>query len=257
MIADASFSSLQILLRLLAPLVWRSERRIAAKLDGFASTEAGSALDMLKAAELTEDPKLRRLFFRHAMDEARHAQMFRLAARDVLLRIEDGRPSHRHGSEYNLIHATRQNLFERMGLVRFIAFVYLAERRGELQFRALAAHFRQRERPELADLFERIGKDEKFHVAYSRSLLRAFRREGRGREVLTALWHIRIVRARDAWLRAGRILGDAISRICMSLVYLLVLPPFVLLSRWRDPARRGWKAKRELPTSIDAARRQF
>src|SRR5687768_13821574 len=108
MIADASFSSLQILLRFVAPFVWRNERRVAAKLDGFASTEAGSALDMLKAAELTDDPKLRRLFFRHAMDEARHAQMFRLAARDVLAGIDDGRRhhSHGHGSEYNLIHAT-------------------------------------------------------------------------------------------------------------------------------------------------------
>ena len=72
MIAVDSSSSLQLLLRLLAPFVWRNERKVAAKLDGFASTEAGSALDMLKAAELTDDPTLRRLFFRHAMDEAEH-----------------------------------------------------------------------------------------------------------------------------------------------------------------------------------------
>ena len=174
MIADAK--SLQLLIRFVAPFVWRSNAKVAAKLDGFASTEAGSALDMLKAAELTDDdPWLRRLFFRHAMDEARHAQLFRLAARDLLA---DARHA---ASEYNLIHATRQNLFERMGLVRFVAFVYLAERRGELQFRALRDHFH--DRPELESLFARIGKDEKFHVAYSRKLLRDWKRQGRAREV--------------------------------------------------------------------------
>jgi rubrerythrin len=250
MIAEAS--TLQVLVRFVAPFVWRNEEKIARKLDGFASTEAGSALDMLKAAELTDDPKLRRLFFRHAMDEARHAQMFRAAARRI---SSDSDTRGRHaGSEYNLIHATRQNLFESMGLVRFIAFVYLAERRGELQFRALREHFA--DRPELAELFARIGKDEKFHVAYSKKLLRDWTKQGRGREVMQALWYVRLTRARDAWLRAGRILGDVLSRVCMSIIYLLVLPPFVILSRWRDPAQRGWRA-RKLPTSIAAARRQF
>ena len=246
MIADAS--TFQVVVRFVAPLVWRNDQKIANKLDGFASTEAGSALDMLKAAELTDDPKLRRLFFRHAMDEARHAQLFRAAARRIGVCARSG------GSEYNLIHATRQNLFESMGLVRFVAFVYLAERRGEVQFRALRDHFA--DRPELADLFARIGKDEKFHVSYTRKLLRDWKRQGRGREVVQALWYVRLARARDTWLRAGRMLGDLLSRVCMSVIYLLVLPPFVILSRWRDPARRGWKA-RTLPTSIAAARRQF
>ena len=62
-------------------------------------------------AELCEDPKLRRLFFRHAIDEARHAALFRAAARRI---APDPR---RRGSEYDLIHATRQNLFARYPLV--------------------------------------------------------------------------------------------------------------------------------------------
>jgi rubrerythrin len=244
----AETSPLQVLVRFVAPLVWRSERKTAAKLESFASTEAGRALDMLKAAELTDDPKLRRLFFRHAMDEARHAQMFRTAARTLT-----ADPRH-EGSEYNLIHATRQNLFERLGLVPFIAFVYLAERRGEMQFRALSEHFR--DRPELGGLFARIGKDEKFHVAYSRKLLRDWKRQGRGREVTRAIWVLRLHHARDTWLRAGRLLGDFISHVCLSIVYLLVLAPFALLVRWRHPEPRGWR-KRDSSSSLEAARRQF
>src|SRR5687768_13966610 len=116
----AADGSIRTLVRVAAPFVWRNEAKIAAKLEGFAATEAGSALDMLKAAELTPDPLLRRLFFRHAMDEARHAEMFRALARKI-----DPRPAHQM-SEYALIHARRQNLYQTLGPLRFLAFVHLA-----------------------------------------------------------------------------------------------------------------------------------
>jgi rubrerythrin len=242
MIADTL--SVKWLVRLSAPWVWRSRAKMARKLEGFASTEAGSALDMLKAAELTQDPKLRRLFFIHAMDEARHAQMFRAAARQL--------DSGERGSEYNLIHATRQNLLERLGLVQFIAFVYLAEQRGETQFRALAEHFAGD--PEMEQLFQQIGKDEQFHVSYSGRLLRRWRRAGRAREVFAALASIRFRRAADAWRRAGRQLGDLMTRALLSVVYLVVLPIFVLAQRKSEQRGQGW----QLPAgSSDDPRRQY
>jgi rubrerythrin len=240
-----------LLVRALAPLVWRSDARIAAKLEGFAATEAGSALDMLKAAELCEDRGLRRLFFRHAVDEARHAELFRAAAR----RLAPGP----RGSEYHLIHATRQNLFARFSLVRFVAFVNVAEERGEEHFRALAAHFEGR--PELADLFARVGKDERFHVAYSRRLLQRFRREGRGREVALALAAVRVTRAWEAWRRSGRVLGDLASQLLLGVAYLVALPVFVILQRRGDPERAGWHrrpaANPDTAARLAAARRQF
>lgn len=251
-VALPSFSGL--LLRALAPWVWRNDARIAAKLEGFAATEAGSALDMLKAAELSDDRKLRRLFFRHALDEARHAELFRAAAR----RIAPG--PRRAGSAYELIHATRQNLFARYSLVRFVAFVNVAEEQGEAHFRALAAHFEGR--PELARLFTRIGKDERFHVAYSRSLLQGFRREGRAGEVAWALAAVRFTRAWEAWRRSGRLLGDLAARLLLGLAYLLVLPIFAVLQRVRDPERAGWHlggaaAHPDTAARLAAARRQF
>jgi rubrerythrin len=242
-----------LLLRALAPIAWRSDARIAEKLEGFAATEAGSALDMLKAAELADDRRLRRLFFRHAVDEARHAELFRAAARSIAPRPAGA------GSEYNLIHATRQNLFTRYSLVRFVAFVNVAEERGELLFRVLAAHFEGR--PELADLFARIGKDERFHVAYSRHLLQRFGREGRGREVAWALAAVRFTRAWEAWRRSGRLLGDLAARLLLGLAYLLVLPVFALIQRNRDPERAGWHlrntANPDTAARLAAARRQF
>lgn len=242
-----SFSLLMF--RAVAPLVWRSETKIAAKLQEFAATEAGSALDMLKAAELTDDPKLRQLFFRHAMDEARHARLFRESALQV---AGDGRPI---ASEYSLIHAARQNLFETLGLVRFIAFVHMSEVRGELQFRALRQHFK--DRPQLEALFAQISQEERFHVSYSARLLQKWREQGRRSTVRGAIWHVHFTRALRAWTRSGRILGDAINRVLLSIIYLTVLPLFVLVSRFADPPRPGWKARATSGDPNTLARRQY
>ena len=239
----------RFLLRFLAPLIWRNDLKVAAKLEGFASTEAGSALDMLKAAELTEDPRLRKLFFRHAMDEARHAQQFRDCARQLAV------DSRQAASEYNLIHATRQNLLEQLGLVRFVAFVYLAERRGELQFRALQEHFR--DRPQLQSLFARIGKDEQFHVAYSHQLLEGWRAQGQGPQVRRAIRSIQLNRALDAWKRSGHIWGDLLTRLLLSVVYFAVLPVFTIVARLSDPAKPGWKKRPALEATLEAAQRQY
>jgi rubrerythrin len=245
MIASDGFS--QLLLHALAPLVWRNATKISAKLYGFAATEAGSALDMLKAAELADEPRLRRLFFRHAMDEARHAALFRDAARTLGPTAGD--------SEYRLIHARRQNLFARMSLTEFIAFVYLAERRGELQFQVLRRHFD--DQPELEGLFARVAKDERFHVVYSAQLLDGMRRDGRRGEVRTALLKVRARRAWEAWRRAGRVLGDVMSRVFLSAVYLLTLPLFAAVARAVEPPSSGWKKRDTAPASLEAARRQF
>ncbi len=239
----------EALLRLVAPLVWRNDAKIAAKLEGFAATEAGSALDMLKAAELTDDPKLRRLFFRHALDEARHAQAFRVAARRML---PDPMTL---GSEYNLIHATRQNLFQTLGLHRFVAFVFLAERRGEAHFRALRRHFRSR--PELESLFSCIGKDERFHVAYTQRLLETWQKQGLSSTVRLALLRVRGQRALEAWRRSGRMIGDVITRLLLGVVYFVSLPLIALVQRRADPDRPGWKLAPPKPPTLDSARRQY
>ena len=50
--------SFESLIRLSAPLTWRGPARTARRLEEFALTEAGSALDMLRAAELSGDLSL-------------------------------------------------------------------------------------------------------------------------------------------------------------------------------------------------------
>src|SRR5213593_1301505 len=72
--------------RLLSPVhawVWRTPGRRAHKLLRFAETEADGGRDLARAAELTRDPLLRRLYFRHAEDEQRHAHLFARRGREL------------------------------------------------------------------------------------------------------------------------------------------------------------------------------
>ena len=238
MIADVA--RLPRLLRIVAPLAWRTRAAIARKLMGFSHTEHGSALDMFRAAELTDDPRLRRLFYRHGLDEARHAQRFRDVAKQV------GGPEASAG-RYGRLHAVRQNLYERLGLVRFVAFVWLSESRAKAQFEALSEHFAATDTDGLGDslhrLFEEIGADEKFHASYSKQLLDEWRAAGRADEVRRALRSVRLDEAWMAWRRAGRRIGDVLVRVTLSTLFLVALPPFALIQRLVDRRSGGWHAK--------------
>ena len=242
-----SAQSPSLLTRLALAISWNDDAKIAKRLAGFSATEAGSALDMLKAAEECTEPKLRRLFFRHALDEARHADMFHAAA--IALQPDtqtDG---------YDLIHATRQNLWAQYGLIRFLAFVYVAEAKAAQQFAVLVRKFEAR--PEIAQLFRDVLKDERFHVAYSRHLLDELIAEGHGKAVRRALWRVRVSGAWGAWRRAGRRIGDFVSRGILTLLYATVVPVFALFQRVseRRPAT-GWQAAPEPPRTLEDARGQ-
>jgi hypothetical protein len=63
--------------------VWQDAGRRARKLLRFAETEADGGRDLSRAAEITTDPLLRRLYLRHAQDEERHARLFRERGREL------------------------------------------------------------------------------------------------------------------------------------------------------------------------------
>jgi len=233
------------LLRFAAPLAWRDDPAIARKLMGFAATEEGSALDMLRAAERATDPRLRRLFLRHGLDEARHAQRFRDTARAIA-------PNHARTRAHEAVRAERQDLWERFGETRFVAFVYLSESRAAKQFGVLADHFA--DHGVLGPLFTEIGKDERFHVAYSKQLLDEWRAAGRTREVARALRKVKLSMAWSAWLRAGRRIGDRLIRLLLATLFVTAVAPFGLFAR-RRPA--GWKTQAVSLKTHEDFRRQY
>lgn len=244
------------LVRLSAHLAWKGDARIATKLHGFAMTEAGSAHDMFRAAELTDDPQHRRLFLRHALDEARHARRFRAAALDL---DPSSRPR-----RFERTHALPQDLYRRLGPERFLAFVHLSEARARRQFTVLAEHFAARARDAgpartLATMFSQIAHEERMHVAYSRHLLGQLYPEPiRERRVVKALARERRAMAWAAYKRAGVRLGGRFVTLLMALVFVLVLPIFALGLRVtrRGLPRPAWHPVTPSPDPVAAARRQ-
>src|SRR5688572_10624645 len=71
--------------------VWRDAGRRARKLLDFAEIEADGGRDLIRAAELTQDPVLRRLYTVHAADEDRHAQLFRARGTELLRALQGPR----------------------------------------------------------------------------------------------------------------------------------------------------------------------
>src|SRR5438034_10184751 len=98
---DVRAAPLDRLLRPLHGWVWRDPRRSALKLLRFAETEADGGRDLARAAELTRDPLLRRLYLRHALDEQRHAQLFRSRGGAILAELAAAHAGAAAGLEAN------------------------------------------------------------------------------------------------------------------------------------------------------------
>src|SRR5436189_4868230 len=63
--------------------IWSNPARRTQKLLRFSETEIDGGRDILRAAEVTRDPLLRRLYLLHAVDEHRHGILFRRRAADL------------------------------------------------------------------------------------------------------------------------------------------------------------------------------
>ena len=78
--------------------VWGDFDRRVRKLLAFAEVETDGGRDILRAAEVTSDPLLRRLYLEHAIDELHHGDLFRqrgaalLRARPAPKTLFDGTP---------------------------------------------------------------------------------------------------------------------------------------------------------------------
>ncbi len=229
----------------LVRLRWRNARLIAEHLLGFALTEEGSALDMLRAAERESDPKRKRLFFRHSVDEARHAKMFALAAR-AIDRTAKAAP---YASE----HAKPQRLFESMPLDEFLVFVHDAESEALEKFDLLLEVFPNH--PILSPLLRAIARDERFHARYSAHLLEKVQLSRGASAVRNARLRVKMRAAWATWRRAGRQLGDRLSNLLLSTFYFFALVLFLPFRRSALPSA-GWKAASPTPKSRAALKEQ-
>ena len=215
--------------------IWRDPQRRAHKLLRFGETETGGGRDLVRAAELTPDPLLRRLYLVHAEDELRHGEMFRQRGAE-LLRALPTRPKpdfqgdwlapSGHGVD-DLSVDGRDDVL--------LAFLHLSEKAAAGRFTVY--HRVLRDDAPTCAIFESILRDEVFHMNYALTqLTRVSPRDHRRR-----LWRARLSRLWKAYLRLATAIAGLLGGLLLMLQYFLILPPFAWLARRaerREP--RGW-----------------
>jgi hypothetical protein len=235
-VAEMSLTIEGRLLRPLYRVVWRNPARRARKLLQFAEVEADGGRDLVRAAERTRDPLLRRRFLQHARDEARHAAMLR--ARGLALRSTlRGTPSHALLPDW--IAPGERGLDDlatgKEGFAELLAFIHLSEAAAARDFAVYESVLDAD--PATCAVFHRILRDEEGHMRYSLAELDRLAPERQRR----LLWAARLGRLWKAYLRLASGLAASVAAVILTLQYFILLPPFAWLARRAARQERlGW-----------------
>jgi rubrerythrin len=207
-------------------LVFRDAWRRGNKLLRFAETEADGGRDLARAAELTDDALLRRLYLRHAEDERRHAELFRRRGKSLLGSLEEQGPSvldstwiapgERGLDDLRVDRETDESL---------LAFLHLSERAAASRF-AVYESVLERD-PETRRVFSEILHDEAFHMNYTHAQLRRVCPRKYG----VVLFSARAGRLWKGYLRVATAIAAVMGACLLVVQYFVVLPLFALLAK--------------------------
>ena len=237
--------------RLMRPVhrwVWSDFNRRVRKLLAFSEVESDGGRDILRAAEVTPDPLLRRLYLEHAIDELHHGVLFHergsalLHARSRTSPLDDSdkwRPSGGHGLDDLCIQTESDE--------SLLAFLHLSDKAAAGRF----AIYRDvvQDDPSIRAVFEEILHDEVFHMNYTYTQLARIS-PGSYRQ---RLWRARATRLWKRYVRVAAALAGVMGTALLTLQYFILLPPFAWLAKRaakREPS--GWTATplhRSAPTS--------
>jgi len=231
--------------RLMRPVhrwVWRDHDRRLRKLLAFADVETDGGRDIVRAAEVTPDPLLRRLYLEHAIDELHHGDLFRSRGAALLRERGSHGTSLFDGSPLPGGHGLDDLSIEGQPDHRLLAFLHVAEKSAAGRF----AIYRQLvdDDPETLAIFETILRDEVFHMNYTYTQLTRIAPKTYRRHV----WHARLRRLWNRYLRVATALANLLGTAILTVIYFVVLPPFAWLAKraerrempgWRPIARDG------------------
>jgi rubrerythrin len=237
--------------RMLRPVhrwVWGDFDRRVRKLLAFAEVEGDGGRDILRAAEVTSDPLLRRLYLEHAIDELRHADLFRRRGAALLQQRSTRSSGLFNASPLPGGHGLDDLSIEGEPDHRLLAFLHVAEKAAAGRF----AIYRDvvDDDPSTRAIFEEILRDEVFHMNYTytqltRVLPRAYRRQ---------VWRARASRLWKRYLRVAAAVAGVLGTAILTLMYFVLLPPFAWLAK-RAGRREGvgWspvpQERKDSPTS--------
>ena len=225
--------------RLMRPLhrwVWRDHDRRLRKLLAFADVETDGGRDIVRAAEVTPDPLLRRLYLEHAIDELHHGDLFRSRGAALIRQRGTHRTSLFDGNPLPGGHGLDDLSIEGQPDHRLLAFLHVAEKSAAGRFEI----YRELvdDDPETRAIFETILRDEVFHMNYTYTQLTRVAPKTYRRHV----WHARARRLWNRYLRVAVAVANLFGEAILTIIYFVVLPPFAwLASRAERRERPGWR----------------
>jgi hypothetical protein len=225
--------------RMLTPIhrwIWNDADRRVQKLFRFGETETDGGRDILRAAEVTCDPLLRRLYLEHAIDEFRHGVLFRHRAAELL---KDSLSRSNAGFQGDWLapggHGLDDLEVDGESDIDMLAFLHLSEKAAASRFivyRDVMQHD-----PPTREIFEEILHDETFHMGYTLTQLARVEPQQHRRH----LWRARLSRFWKAYLRLATGVAAILGSLLLTIQYFVLLPPFAWLAKRaarREPS--GW-----------------
>ncbi len=225
--------------RMLTPIhrwIWRNSERRVQKLLRFGETETDGGRDILRAAEVTSDPLLRRLYREHAIDEFRHGVLFRRRAAALL---------HESTSSSNAAfqgdwlapggHGLDDLQVDGESDDSLLAFLHLSEKAAASRFTIYRDVMRHD--PRTRAIFEEILHDETFHMNYTFTQLARVAPQRYRRH----LWRERLSRLWRSYLRLAAGLAGIFGSIMLTIQYFVLLPPFAWFAKRAERREHaGW-----------------
>ncbi len=205
--------------------IWRDRERRAHKLLSFGATETDGGRDLIRAAETTADPLLRRLYLVHAADELRHGQLFRQRGSEILKTLASPKDSASqvdwlapsgHGADDLQLDGHDD---------RLLAFIHLSEKAAAERFSVYRDVLRDDLRTR--EIFEEILRDENFHMNYAYSQLTRVSPEHHRKR----LWRARFSRLWKSYLRLAIAVADLMGWAVLTGQYFILLPPVVFFAK--------------------------
>ena len=209
--------------RLMRPVhhwVWSGTDRRVRKLLTFAEVETDGGRDILRAAEVTSDPLLRRLYLEHAIDELHHGDLFRDRGTTLWRGRHGTREVQLNGNPLPGGHGLDDLRIEGEPDDRLLAFLHVAEKSAAGRF----ALYRELvdDDPPTREIFEKILRDEVFHMNYTYTQLARISPQAYRRQV----WNARAKRLWNRYLRAAAAIAGVFGSVMLTAIYFVVLPPF-------------------------------
>jgi len=215
--------------------VWSDPDRRIRKLLLFGEVETDGGRDILRAAEITPDPLLRRLYLEHAIDELHHGDLFRERGQALQRARRTAPRTFFNGTPLPGGHGLDDLRVEDESDPQLLAFLHVAEKAAAGRFEIYRDCVA--DDPETRAIFEEILRDEVFHMNYTYKQLTRVAPDQYKRHV----WHARAKRIWNRYLRVAAALAALFGNVSLTILYFVVLAPFSWFAKRsarREPV--GW-----------------